>query len=148
MRTAMLGNHARTYRLTAPAAADTVRVAREFVRAILTATEHSDLIDAARVCVSDAVTAVLPRARDGVVTVEVYVRPGRVIVKAGEASGARRRHRETRTRSEPERGLVLIRKLSHASGVEWARGGRSCKGAGKGFKEVWFELRGPREVAQ
>ncbi|MGW2370560.1 hypothetical protein ACWCZ5_34285 [Streptomyces sp. NPDC001667] len=130
-----------TYRLSAPAAPGTVRIAREFLRAILAATHEPSLIDAARICVSDAVTSVLPHM-SGTVTVDVAARPDRLIVDVG--ANGRRAHRDVSTAKTPDQRFGLLRKLSYRSGVTWTYDGSHRPV----YKSVWFELRAPRAVAE
>lgn len=131
---------ATTYKLSAPADPATVRIAREFLRAILAAAHERSLIDAARICVSDAVTGVLPYVT-GAVAVEISVRPGFVLVRVG-ADGGLRAHRDVSTVNAPNQRLVLLRKLSYRSGVTWTWDGSSRPAR----KSVWFELCAPRAV--
>ncbi|MFI9308360.1 ATP-binding protein [Streptomyces triculaminicus] len=124
--------------MTVPAAPPAARLAREFVTAALVAADQRLLIESARICVSDTVANVVRHARVPELTVEVTVHADRVVVAARDDDPARlpwpRRGCEN---EEGGRGLTLVRRLSHASGVTWVWDGLELVG-----KQVWFELRG------
>lgn len=126
-----------TYRLVAPAVPTSARLAREFVSAALVAADRRPLIENARVCVSDAVTNVVQHARVPVLAVEVTVRTEHIVVAVRD-DDLRRLPWPRRARADEEggRGLMLVRRLSHASGVTWVWDGLDLVG-----KQVWFELR-------
>lgn len=127
---------ARTYQLTAPATATTAHVARSFVTAALAANAHEQLIGDA--CVSDAVANVVTHARVAALTVEVAVHDNGSVVAAVRDNDPGRlpRPRSARADAENGRGLTLVRRLAHASGVTllWDE----LRPIGK---EVWFVLR-------
>ncbi|WP_372404903.1 ATP-binding protein [Streptomyces luteireticuli] len=106
-----------TYRVTAPADDAAPRVAREFVRAIL-ARDIPALVDDARLCTSDAVTAVLRHTTGAYLHVDVSVLARRVVVSVGDSdrTGVLNR-RDLRKETS---GLSLVRRLSAASGVSWS----------------------------
>ncbi|MGA5129519.1 ATP-binding protein [Streptomyces olivoreticuli] len=129
---------AQTYQLTAPATATTAHVARSFITAVLAANAHEPLIGDACVCVSDAVTNVVTHARVATLTVEVVVHDnGSVVVAVRDDDPGRLPWpRSARSDAENGRGLTLVRRLAHASGVTllWDE----LRPIGK---EVWFVLR-------
>ncbi|MEU5421034.1 ATP-binding protein [Streptomyces sp. NPDC020667] len=129
---------ARTYQLTAPATATTAHVARSFVTAALAANAHERLIGDACVCVSDAVANVVTHARVAALTVEVAVHDNGSVVAAVRDNDPGRlpRPRSARADAENGRGLTLVRRLAHASGVTLLWDELRTIG-----KEVWFVLR-------
>lgn len=128
---------AETYRLTAPATASTAKAARDFVRAILAPAHSPLLIDSARICVSDAVANVFPHIGTPTLHVDMTVRVSHVYIAVRDAGphGVPVR-REVWTERKAGAGLVLVRRLSSASGVTWRRYGRH-RTLGKC---VWFVL--------
>jgi anti-sigma regulatory factor (Ser/Thr protein kinase) len=127
---------ARTYRLSAPNDAFAPKVARDLLAAILHGPEHEDMVDTARVCVSDVVTNVLRHTTETVVSVEVSVLRDRVIVGVRDSDpDGRPSVRPPSADGEDGRGLLLVQHLAHAWGVIWT-GGVTPTG-----KRVWFELR-------
>lgn len=125
--------------LTAPTAPSTARLAREFVTATLAAAERWPLIEPARICVSDTVANVVRHARVPELTVEMTVHPGNVVVAVRDDDPGRLpwpRQAGAGEGSGDGRGLALVRRLSHASGVTWVWDGLDLVG-----KQVWFELR-------
>ncbi|MGW1077802.1 ATP-binding protein [Streptomyces sp. NPDC002537] len=146
MRTAMLisphpttdedgGEPVDTYHLSAPAAPTTARVAREFVAAALEAGERAALVENALVCVSDLVTNVVRHARVDTLSVEVALCGDRVVVSVLDGDHGRRpRRRTARAGQEDGRGLMLVRRLSAASGVTLVWDELNVVG-----KCVWFE---------
>ncbi|MFI9203605.1 ATP-binding protein [Streptomyces sp. NPDC053048] len=126
-----------TYRLIAPVAPGTARLAREFVTASLVAAERQPLIENARICVSDAVANVVRHARVPELSVEVTVRAASVIVGVRDDDPGRLPWPAARPHGEcGGRGLTLVRRLSHASGIRWVWDELTLVG-----KQVWFELR-------
>ncbi|MFF4738765.1 ATP-binding protein [Streptomyces sp. NPDC001262] len=129
---------AQTYRLTAPAAASTVRIAREYVAAVLVADGHLALVDDARLCVSEVVTNVLEHTRVPRIDVEVTTRDVRAIIAVHDSNpAALPLPREARTDEEAGRGLRILEHLTSAWGTAFVWDGR-CDIIGK---RVWFELR-------
>ncbi|MEV4440398.1 ATP-binding protein [Streptomyces sp. NPDC049577] len=95
------------------------------------------LLDDARVCVSDAVANVVQHARVRTLAVEVTVRPHSLVVAVRDDDTTRLPWaRHPGPDDERGRGLMLVRRLSHASGVTWVWDGLEIVG-----KRVWFELR-------
>ncbi|MEU1781302.1 ATP-binding protein [Streptomyces abikoensis] len=137
-RTAPYYNPHTFYELAAPATATTARLARQFVRGTLQATNHPALIEDACVCVSDAVANVVQHARVSALSVEVTVRPYRVVVAVRDDDPVRRPYGRLAAKPGDERGrgFVLMNKLSHAFGVNLVWDGLHVIG-----KRVWFELR-------
>ncbi|MEV4440952.1 ATP-binding protein [Streptomyces sp. NPDC049577] len=126
-----------TYRMSAPATPQASRLARGFVTASLVASDQRVLIENARICVSDVVANVVRHARVRELSVEVTVRQGRVVVAARDDDPRRLPWpREAGADDEGGRGLNLVRRLAHASGVTWVWDGLDLVG-----KQVWFELR-------
>ncbi|WP_171165245.1 hypothetical protein [Streptomyces sp. I05A-00742] len=105
-----------TYRFSLPARATTPRLARDVVRVVLNA-DHATLVDDARLCVSDAVTAVLSGTASPHVHVDVFVDRDRVVLAVLDAD--RTRDGRRRPSSGEALRLPLVRRLSAASGVTW-----------------------------
>ncbi|MFI1969539.1 hypothetical protein BLA24_14935 [Streptomyces cinnamoneus] len=123
--------------MTAPTDPSTARLAREFVTATLVAAERRLLIEHARICVSDAVGNVVRHARVPELSVEMRVQPEHVVVAVCDADPGRLPWpRHAGPEDEGGRGLALVRRLSHASGVTWVWDELRIVG-----KQVWFELR-------
>ncbi|MFD7236472.1 ATP-binding protein [Streptomyces syringium] len=129
---------AESYRMTAPAVASTARIAREFVRAILSATHHPSLIDTALACVSETVSNVVVHTRVPLVAVEITTKQRRVITAVRDDSpDGVPMPREAQFAEDSGRGLQLVQSLSDGFGVDWIYGpGLTIVG-----KRVWFELR-------
>ncbi len=133
----MSGAHVESYRLSAPVSPGTARLAREFVTASLVAADRRLLIENARICVSDAVTNVVRHARVPELAVEVTVHAGRVVVAVRDDDPGRPPWpRQPHSGQGDGKGMALLRRLSHASGVTWVWDELTPVG-----KEVWFELR-------
>lgn len=129
---------AATYRFTAPAWAGTARVAREFVAAALVANGRDGLIENACLCVSDIVSNVVRHARVTSLAVGVDVYDDRVVVGVSDTDPSRLPwRRDAAADAEGGRGLMLVQRLSEASGVAWEWDGLTLVG-----KRVWFELKG------
>lgn len=125
------------YRMAAPTTPATARLARDFVTAALVAAERRELIEDARICVSDAVANVVRHARVLELSVEMTVDEECVVVAVRDDDPARPPWpRGPRAAGEGGRGLGLVRRLAHASGVTWVWDGLDLVG-----KKVWFELR-------
>ncbi|GAA2707577.1 MULTISPECIES: hypothetical protein [Streptomyces] len=126
-----------TYRFTVPTAPPTARVARDLLGVVLAGTQPPGLVDDARVCVSDAVTHMIPRTPDPI-DIEVTLRGPDVWVSVGTtSSGGRVKVYEPRS-VEGRRCLRIMRSLAAESGETWTWGeGRQLVG-----KQVWFRLRG------
>ncbi|MBB5117397.1 hypothetical protein AF335_02510 [Streptomyces eurocidicus] len=128
---------ASNYRFTAPAWPGTARVAREFVAAALVASGYDALIENACLCVSDVVSNVVRHARVTSLAVEVAVHHDHVVVGVSDTDPGRLPwRREAAVDAEGGRGLMLVQRLSEASGVAWEWDGLTLVG-----KRVWFELR-------
>ncbi|MFF4408273.1 ATP-binding protein [Streptomyces sp. NPDC001262] len=122
--------------MTAPAVPTTARLAREFVTAALVAADHHQLVEDARVCVSDTVANVVRHARVQELTVEMVVNEERVRVAVRDADARRLPWpRQPGKEEEGGRGLTLVRRLSCDWGVAWVWDGLELVG-----KKVWFEL--------
>ncbi|MEU3353538.1 hypothetical protein [Streptomyces sp. NPDC037389] len=124
-----------SYRFIAPAIPASARVARDVVRAVLlTTTVPAVLIEDARVCVSDAVTYMIPRLL-GPLAVEITLIRPRVVVAVG-TDNPQGTPVEYGRRPDDHPRLTLLRRLGAASGVTWTWGaGHHVIG-----KRVWFEL--------
>ncbi|MEU3352599.1 ATP-binding protein [Streptomyces sp. NPDC037389] len=126
-----------TYLLSAPVAPGTARLAREFVTASLVAAGRWPLIENAQICVSDAVANVVRHARVPELVVQVSVHPGRVVVAVRDDDPGRPPWpRQPYAGGGDAKGLALLRRLAHASGVTWVWDELRPVG-----KQVWFELR-------
>ncbi|MCC2280585.1 ATP-binding protein [Streptomyces sp. ET3-23] len=127
---------AQTYRLTAPAAVRTVRIAREYAAAVLVAAGHTALVDDARVCVSEVTTNVLRHTRVPRIDVEVTIGDARVIIAVHDSNpAALPLPREARTDEEVGRGLYILNSLVCTWGTTFVWDGHDIVG-----KRVWFEL--------
>ncbi|MBH1935586.1 hypothetical protein I5Q34_15120 [Streptomyces sp. AV19] len=138
MRTAMLDkprSACSAYRLTAPAIPATTRLARDFVRGILAPDHSPALVEAARICVSDAVTHVVAHATADHLHMDIHLLRPRLLIAVldDDRTGVFQRHE-----TPPEaKGLMLIRRLSAASGITWKWDPHHRVGS----RRVWFELR-------
>jgi anti-sigma regulatory factor (Ser/Thr protein kinase) len=123
------------YRLIAPTAITTPKVARDTVAGLLAATGRPELAENARLLVSEVVTNAVQHAAAPLVTVETVLLPGSVLVRVTDGD-AEHRPSERPARpvdaSEHGRGLLLV----HALAVRW---GVAVEGDGKC---VWFLLGG------
>ncbi|MCT9090575.1 ATP-binding protein [Streptomyces sp. ASQP_92] len=133
-----------SYRLTVPNGATAPGVARDLVAALLRSTGHPQLVEAARLCTSEAMTNVhrhAPRTR--LVHVEVSVgSKGVTVCVVDDEPHLLPEPQERFTDQERGLGLYLICTCSDAWGVT-LRGGLIAK-----TKSVWFRLdEGGRGVA-
>lgn len=60
-----------SYRLTAPRAATTAKIVRDLVAVLLTAFGHGDVVEQAKLCVSEVVTNAYLHTRANLITVDV-----------------------------------------------------------------------------
>ncbi|MFB7759363.1 ATP-binding protein [Streptomyces xiamenensis] len=127
----------RSYRLTAPNAPDTPRLARDHVAYVLLGNRLLGLADTARLLVSEVVTNVYEHTATSVVAVETTIRPGQVLVAVHDASprGIPLRRALPEGEEECGRGLSLVELLARSWGVTQL-GYPEPVG-----KSVWFELR-------
>ncbi|MEV5511043.1 ATP-binding protein [Streptomyces orinoci] len=129
--------HTWPYQLLVPAVPSTVRVAREFVTAVLIATDHAALVDDARVCVSDVVANVVQHAGVPNLSVQVDDHCDHVLIAVCDENP--HRHPYLRLAGEDEesgRGLALLQSLADASGLSLVWDGLEVVG-----KRMWFVLR-------
>lgn len=125
----------RSYRLSAPNAPETAKVARDMVGALLHATDHAELADSTRLLVSEIVTNVHLHAHVPTLTLDATVQAGRVLVAVRDAElrGAPLL-RMADTHTEHGRGLSLVQQLASSWGTTW------LGGLDPHAKSVWFEL--------
>ncbi|MFI9724198.1 ATP-binding protein [Streptomyces sp. NPDC052396] len=129
--------HTWPYQLLAPAIPSTVRVAREFVTAVLIATDHAALVDDARVCVSDVVTNVVQHAGVAGLSVQVDDHCDHVLIAVRDDNPTRHPYlRIAGDDDESGRGLALLQSLADASGLSLVWDGLEVVG-----KSLWFVLR-------
>ncbi|MEU6482476.1 ATP-binding protein [Streptomyces sp. NPDC046887] len=135
------------YRLTAPNAPTTAKLARDWVCLVLRGLGRAELLEPARLCVSEAVANVYAHTRSPQVEVLVDVPAGeRAAVTFGvrdDGGGAVLPYvRETSAEREGGRGLLLLDVYAQAWGVRVgaALGGTPGPGGGADGKEVWFRL--------
>ncbi|MFH8474512.1 ATP-binding protein [Streptomyces sp. NPDC018000] len=126
-----------TYRLALPSTACAAKLARDFITSLLNLSSHRDLVDDARLCVTEVVTNAHRHTRTPVIGVETVVRRTRVTVSVTDDA-----HwalpEPTDFRVEPERvggqGLLLVERLALAWGATILGGGVPNR------KAVWFTL--------
>ncbi|WP_165987175.1 ATP-binding protein [Streptomyces sp. YIM 98790] len=131
----------RSYRLTAPNAPDTAKVARDHVAGLLHHTGRpGPAADVARLLVSEIVTNVYRHTAVRLVTVTTTIRPEAVMVAVHDTSpAAMPAMRRVRPDEEGGRGLRLVQELASAWG--FALHGGTAADADATGKSVWFELR-------
>ncbi|MDK1472571.1 ATP-binding protein [Streptomyces sp. 549] len=125
-----------SYRMCAPNVPETAKVGRDIVASLLRATGHPQLVDVARLLVSEVVANVHLHTRVPALTLVAAVRRDGlwVAVRDGEPRLAPRL-RPVGGEQECGRGLPLLDVLASAWGVTW-HGQPEPTG-----KSVWFELR-------
>jgi anti-sigma regulatory factor (Ser/Thr protein kinase) len=124
-----------SYRLRTPNTKSSPRVCRETVAVLLAATGHPNLVDVAKILVSEVVTNVHQHTSSPVVHLEAIVSPEGVLVSVTDNDpDGRPGPRVPTPHEESGRGMLLLRALAHRWGVTWT-GGIQPTG-----KRVWFEL--------
>lgn len=126
-----------TYRLALPSTACAAKLARDFLASLLNLSSHRDLVDDARLCVTEVVTNAYRHTRTPVIGVEMVVRRSRVTVAVSDDA-----HWALPTpadfRAEPEQvggqGLLLVERLTLAWGSTVLGGSAPYR------KAVWFTL--------
>lgn len=125
------------YRLTLPNTASAARIAREFVASLLAREQRGELVDDARLCVTELVTNAYRHTSSSLVRVHVAVNRKRVTVSvadydplAVQALAARQPGRE----QVSGRGLLIVEALALAWGTN------SLDDRLPGHKAVWFTL--------
>lgn len=129
-----------TYRLTLPNTASAAKLARDFVASLLGVSRHHDLVEDARVCVTEVVTNAHRHTRTHLIRVHVAVNRRRVTVAvADDGPAAPPLLRALRTGPEQERGRgpMIVESLALAWGASTA--GEHHPGR----KVVWFTLGRP-----
>ncbi|MFJ5111558.1 ATP-binding protein [Streptomyces sp. NPDC088551] len=134
---------AETYRLALPSTATAPRIARDFVTSLLGLSRHRNLVDDARLCVTEVVTNAHRHTRTPLIRVRVTVNRKQVTVSVADnkpwalptpaartAPGANRAGGE----QDSGRGLVLVESLALA----W--GSTVYGGSSPSHKSVWFTL--------
>ncbi|TDC72219.1 ATP-binding protein [Streptomyces hainanensis] len=126
----------RSYRLTAPNVVDTPRLARHHVSELLTLAGHGELVDTARLLVSEAVTNVYQHTTADRLSIRTDIRSDQVRVAVQDAA-PRRMPRVSWADNDAQsgRGLALLELLAAAWGVTF-HGAPEPEA-----KTVWFELR-------
>lgn len=124
------------YRFVGPNEARTVRLARDWVACLLEVLGRPQLVEAARLCTSEAVTNTFRHTRSRVITVEVSVTGARVFVFVRDDAAGGRLPAEpppVPATAEGGRGLRMI--------AAYAEGWSTVQGDGP-RKTVWFSLAG------
>ncbi|WP_335935368.1 ATP-binding protein [Streptomyces sp. PTD5-9] len=125
------------YRLALPSTACAAKLARDFLASLLDLSSHRNLVDDARLCVTEVVTNAHRHTRTSVIGVQTVVRRSRVTVAVTDDA-----HwalpKPTDFHFAPERvggqGLLLVERLTLAWGATVLGGGVTCR------KAVWFTL--------
>ncbi|MEU3217350.1 ATP-binding protein [Streptomyces sp. NPDC006971] len=126
-----------TYRLALPSTACAAKLARDFIASLLTLSSHRDLVDDARLCVTEVVANAHRHTQTSLIGVEAAVLRTRVTVAVTDDA-----HwalpAPTDFRFEPERvggqGLLRVERLALAWGATILGGNVPCR------KAVWFTL--------
>ncbi|WP_326611307.1 ATP-binding protein [Streptomyces scopuliridis] len=137
---------AETYRLALPSTATAPRIARDFVTSLLGLSRHRNLVDDARLCVTEVVTNAHRHTRTPLIRVRVTVNRKQVTVSVSDdkpwalptpvTPTARTAPGAVRAGGEQDsgRGLVLVESLALA----W--GSTIYGGCSPSHKTVWFTL--------
>ncbi|MDT0321745.1 ATP-binding protein [Streptomyces millisiae] len=127
---------ARSYHLTAPNVVDTPRLARNHVAELLTLAGHGELVETARLLVSEAVTNVYQHTAVARLSIRTDIGSARVRVAVKDAAPRRwPAVNGLEPDAESGRGLALLDMLAAAWGVTYHGAPRPEA------KTVWFELR-------
>ncbi|MGW0712599.1 ATP-binding protein [Streptomyces sp. NPDC002643] len=133
------------YRLRTPNSPTSPKICRDVVALLLQSTGHGELVDTAKLLVSEVVTNVGLHTDSFDVRLEAVIRHDRVHVSVYDDEGPIRalppdRPNPTVPDSDAEsgRGLMLLSWLAQEWGVGQSRQGRGPCPHGK---RVWFELR-------
>lgn len=124
----------RQYRFTGPNAARTVRLARDWAACLLQVLGRPQLVEAAKLCTSEAVTNTHIHTHTRVITVEVAVTDARVFVFVKDDATEELLPTELpklSTTRQSGRGLLMI--------AAYAEGWSVVQGNGR-HKTVWFSL--------
>ncbi|MFD7285325.1 ATP-binding protein [Streptomyces sp. NPDC059863] len=141
---------AETYRLALPNTATAPRIARDFVTSLLGLGRHRNLVDDARLCVTEVVTNAHRHTRTPLIRVRVTVNRKQVTVSVADDKPWALPTPSARTvpaagaagEQDSGRGLVLVESLALA----W--GSTIYGGCSPSHKTVWFTLAEARsEVA-
>ncbi|MEU1486212.1 ATP-binding protein [Streptomyces sp. NPDC005752] len=132
------------YRLSLPSTARSAGIARHFVTSLLTGTQHSGIVDDARLCVTEVVANAHRHTRTSLIRVHVAIGPEQVTVSVADdapwtappAGGFR-----TGPAQECGRGLILLEALASAWGSD------VCGCCAPCHKAVWFTLSGDAKPA-
>ncbi len=138
MSPTLITEPAQSYGLSAPNSPTSPKFCRDTVAALLFANDRPDLVDVAKLLVSEAVTNV--NLHTVAPTIRIDATVGRDSVRVTVHDDAPIDHlclREATTDEESGRGLLLVQELAYAWGVAWT-GGVQPTG-----KQIWFELREP-----
>ncbi|MCL7379391.1 ATP-binding protein [Streptomyces sp. 35G-GA-8] len=134
---------AETYRLTLPSTATAPRIARDFVTSLLGLGRHRNLVDDARLCVTEVVTNAHRHTRTPLIRVRVTVNRKQVTVSVADdkpwalpTPSAHTAPAAPGAAGEQSsgRGLVLVESLALA----W--GSTIYGGCSPSHKTVWFTL--------
>ncbi|MFE4368572.1 ATP-binding protein [Streptomyces sp. NPDC056835] len=134
---------AETYRLALPSTATAPRIARDFVTSLLGLSRHGNLVDDARLCVTEVVTNAHRHTRTPLIRVHVTVNRKQVTVSVADdkpwvlpTPSARTGPAALDAAGEQDsgRGLVLVESLALA----W--GSTVYGGCSPSHKTVWFTL--------
>ncbi|WP_411129926.1 ATP-binding protein [Streptomyces sp. x-19] len=113
------------------------KIMRDLVTTLLLATGHPNLVDDARICVSEVVTNVRIHTVTRLVYLDVTLRPGRVSVAVWDDEWEKRPAtavHDFHSDEERGRGLLLVQCLSADWGVTWPADGDPS------HKRIWFAL--------
>ncbi|MEV0640176.1 ATP-binding protein [Streptomyces sp. NPDC050619] len=122
-------------RLRTPNSTSSPKICRDTVALLLKATGHPELVETARLLVSEIVTNVSLHTTSLAVRLEAVIRHDRVLVSVyDDDPGADPCPRVTDGQSENGRGLLLLAGFAHDWGVTWT------DGIPTSGKRVWFEL--------
>ncbi|MFF2013315.1 ATP-binding protein [Streptomyces sp. NPDC058195] len=126
------------YRLALPNTSCAAKVSRDFVSSLLTVSRHAELVDDARLCVTEVVANAHRHTGTPLIRVHVGVRRGRVTVSVADddhwALPMAPCSRADRSGSEGGRGLLLVERVAFAWGTRVLGGGMPYR------KAVWFTL--------
>ncbi|MFF9350734.1 ATP-binding protein [Streptomyces sp. NPDC014734] len=128
-----------TYRLTLPNSAGAARIARDFVTSLLNVNRHPDLVDDARLCISEVVTNAYRHTRSPLIRVQVTIGADRVTVQVTDNAPTAPTTLGVpyaRTDGEHGWGLFLVNRLALAWGANVLGGHAPDR------KTVWFVLGG------
>ncbi|MER5884925.1 ATP-binding protein [Streptomyces sp. NPDC001941] len=127
-----------TYLSCTPNAPSSVRVCRDWLAAVCVAADHRELVDRARLCISELATNVLHHTAERHLRVEVTsTRAGIRVEVRDDAAHQRPRPSEPSPDDTGGRGLLLVDQLATRWGSFLHEEGQT---GAQHLKTVWFEL--------